>query len=112
MTTITATDLATVRRLSGDYTQPYDLTDAEIDAIYTSSASGSSDLYRTAFFVAEQRWGIATNAIAVSNPMGGLSRNQKFDQIWRALTYLGEKTGLYGDSAREGGFAGWSATWP
>lgn len=110
MTTITAANLATVRRRSGDSNQPYDLTDAEVDAVYTDTTRGNLDLRMTAFYVLLERLGVATNAVAISNPSGGITRNQKFDQIMRLLQlfYPAELEALGGNIFGESGFAEWS----
>lgn len=106
--TITPSDLSAVRRRSGDSNAPYDLTNDDIDAIYVSTAQGNLDLNRTTYFVLLERLGIATNAVAISNPMGGITRNQKFEQIWRLLQYWSELTGLGLDEFGGSGFAEWS----
>jgi hypothetical protein len=106
--TISTPDLSAVRRRTGDNSAPYDLTDDDIDAIYASVSEGNLSLDRTTFFVLRERLGLATNAIAVSNPMGGMQRNQKFDQIWRLFKYWGEITGLDVDDFSGSGFAEWS----
>lgn len=106
--TISIPDLTTVRRRTGDYSAPYDLTDDAIDAIYIDVAQGNFSVDRTTFFVLRERLGLATNAVAISNPMGGITRNQKFEQIWKLLMYWGEKTGLDVDDFSGSGFAEWS----
>ena len=106
---ISTPDLATVRRRSGDKPTPQDLTDAEIGAIYDDTARGNSNLNRTIFYVLLERWGLATNAVDVTNPMGSITRNQKFSQIWKALQLYSTLTGipLTVDVVGEGGFAEW-----
>jgi hypothetical protein len=106
---ISAADLATVRRRSGDSNQPYDLTDAEVNLVYLDTDLGNEDLNRTIFYVLWERVGIATNAVAISNPIGGITRNQKFEQIWRLLQKYSAITGiaLTTDLVGEGGFAEW-----
>lgn len=106
--TISTTDLSAVRRRTGDSSVPYDLTDDDIDAIYTSVSEGNLNLDRTTFYVLRERLGMATNAVAISNPMGGITRNQKFEQIWRLFKYWGEITGLDIDDFGGSGFAEWS----
>lgn len=108
--TISATDLATVRRRTGDSSAPYDLQDSDIDAIYVDTDHGNLDLNRTAFYVLLERWGMAANAVAISNPMGGITRNQKFEQIERLLLRYSAITGipLNIDNLGESGFAEWS----
>lgn len=108
MATITAADLATVRRRTGDANQPYDLDDNAVDAIYVAAAQGNLDLDRTTFYVLRERLGVATNAVAISNPMGGITRNQKFEQIWRLLQYWSEITGIGLDDFSGSGYAEWS----
>lgn len=106
--TISSTDLSAIRRRTGDSSAPYDLADTDIDAIYTSASEGNLSLDRTTFFVLRERLGIATNAVAISGTSGGITRNQKFDQIWRLFKYWGEITGLDIDDFSGSGFAEWS----
>lgn len=106
--TISIPDLAAVRRRTGDHSAPYDLTDGDINAIYINVAQGNLDLNRTTYFVLRERLGIATNAVAISNPMGGITRNQKFEQIWRLLQYWSGITGIDLDDFSGSGFAEWS----
>lgn len=108
MTTITTPDLATVRRRTGDYSAPHDLDDDAIDAIYADTSRGNLDINRTTVYVLYERLGIATNAVAISNPMGGITRNQKFEQIWRLLQFWSEQTGIGLDDFGGSGFAEWS----
>ncbi len=111
MTTITAADLATVRRRSGDNNNsPYDVQDSEIDAIYVDTMRGNLNLRSTSFYVLIERLGIATNAVAVSSPLGGSTRNQKFDQIMRLLQtfYASELAAFDYSNLGESGFAEWS----
>lgn len=106
--TISFPDLAAVRRRAGDSSAPYDLRDDEIDAIYADTAQGNLDLNRTTFFVLRERLGIASNAVAISGTSGGITRNQKFDQIWRLLQYWSRITGIDLDDFSGSGFAEWS----
>lgn len=108
MTTLTATQLLTLRRRVGDTTAPQDLTDSEIDALYLDVTLGASSLDRTTYFYIQERLGIAVNSVAVSNPMGGITRNQKPEQLERLLTYWGIQTGLWLPQIGEGGIAAWS----
>lgn len=100
--TISVPDLATIRRRTGDKTAPQDLTDAEIDAIYTDVDLGNSDLDRTTFYVVRERLGVAVNSTAISNPTGGITRNQKFEQLERLLKYWGGVAGLGGEDLSVG----------
>jgi hypothetical protein len=106
---ISAADLATVRRRSGDKPTPQDLTDVEIGAIYDDTTRGNLNLNRTTFYVLLERLGLATNAVDVTNPMGSITRNQKYQQIWKTLQTYSAITGivLTIDMIGEGGFAEW-----
>lgn len=106
--TIADNDLLTIRRRTGDAAPPYDLEDEDIDAIYSDPAQGNSSLDRTTVYVLRERLGIATNAVAISNPTGGITRNQKFDQIERLLNKWMELTGIWLDDFSGSGFAEWS----
>lgn len=108
MATITAADLATVRRRTGDNSAPYDLSDDEIDDIYVATNFGNQSLDRTTYFVLRERLGIATNAVAISGTSGGITRNQKFEQIWRLLQKWSEITGIDIDDMSGSGYAEWS----
>ena len=94
MTTISADQLAQVRAQSGDTTATYDVSDLEVQRLFTLAAD---DLDLTTVYVLRQRLGKAVDEIAVSS-IDGMSRqgNQKYDQIERLLKYWEDKAGVAG----------------
>lgn len=92
--TISAADLATVRQQSGDTVVDYDVSDVQIDAIYVDTAQGNLNLWRTAYYVAVRRYGIAVNQVSLSGEFGNAQHNQQFDQLERLIKFLGGMSGL------------------
>lgn len=107
MTTLTTTQILLLRRRAGDTTAPQDLADNEVDALYTDATLGNFSLNSTTYYYVQERMGIAVNSVAVSNPMGGITRNQKYEQLERLLAYWSTITGINQPPINEGGFEEW-----
>jgi hypothetical protein len=93
---ISAADIATVRRRTGDNSDEPDLDDAAINAIYISTSLGQNDLNRTTYFAVLELYGLASVLVDKSSEVDNLSlrHSQKFDHLEKLLKLYGDMTGL------------------
>lgn len=92
--TMSAAQLATIRRRTGSTTS--DMTDVEVDAIYTDTTLGNTDMARTTYFVLTDLYGLTLMLVDTSNEVDNLSisSSQRRTNYEAALAFWGKVTGL------------------
>lgn len=94
MTALTTLQKSMCRADIGDMNLPYDVDDSMLQSLFDDSTLANGSLTKLRVYALRQRRGIAVNATGVTNQYGGVSRNQKLEQIERLLTYWENFTGV------------------
>lgn len=97
MATLTATELKRLRSMTGDTTQPYDVSDLEMNDEYTNA---ESDFDTAIVYVLRIRLGKAIKFVdrstSTAETGGSVANNQRWEHIKQLLEYWEQKTGLSG----------------
>lgn len=101
--TLTTAQKEYVRDNSGDDLEPYEISDASIQAIYDDATQGNSDLDRVIVFVLRRRLGKAARMVSLSGEFGSAQHNQKYEQIERLIQRWEGMTGLGGSGILSAG---------
>lgn len=101
MPTLTTPQVAELRALTGDVTEPFDVDTATLNLLYNDAGKGAEDLERTAVFVLRRRWAIHANRVSVTTDGTTVQGQQRAAAIKRLLDYYETLTGL--------GVSGWGA---
>jgi hypothetical protein len=100
MADLTATQISTLRRRTGDTNaKAPDLEDSDIQALY---AEAEDDLDLTTVYILRERYGMSLRWTDHSGETRSESRSQRRLAIKEALDYWEERTGLKGGAIRVG----------
>lgn len=94
MTTLTTLQIQMCRADIGDTSTPYEVDDVMLQALFDDSTLANGDLKKLRVYALRQRRGKAVNSTGLTNQFGGVSRNQKLEQIERLLAYWESVTGV------------------
>jgi len=96
MATLSPTQLARIRRQSGDTGTPPDIADADIQAIYDDTDLGNSNIDRTTYYVIRDRKAkAATDILTLSDSGSGMSySNAKYNNLSKMLEDWGKVVGI------------------
>lgn len=95
MTTMTAPQLLTIRRRTGDTAATPLLTDTEIDTIYLDTTLGNRDMASTTYFALLDLYGLTLALIDKSNQVDNLfvKSSQQSDHYAKAIEFWGKQSG-------------------
>jgi hypothetical protein len=97
---LTAAQIAYIRSCIGnvkaDSAGAYEVTAANLQAIYDDTEQGNGDLNTTIVWALRWRWGMAINDTATYSDLGTNALNQKPAQIKKLLDYWEGVTGMAG----------------
>ena len=105
MPTLTADQIAAARAQTGDAISPYDVTDAQMQALFDDPAAAAGDLSRLNVFILRRRLGRAANLIALGGDGLDAAYQQRFAQLRALLAYWESLTGLDGGRLTAGQIA-------
>jgi hypothetical protein len=101
MPTLTSDQIAAVRAQTGDRISPYDVSDAQLQALYDDPNAAGGDLDRLTVFALRRRLGAASSLIALGAGIDA-AYQQRFAHLTALLAYWEQKTGLDGGSLASG----------